>query len=134
VLFIGILQMYNGIEIEHPVFRVLFCNLIVTFFSSTVNIIAYPIGKNIRYSTIVNGNNAFCLLFHCCCWFVVSVLRYLYIIHKDWILAKPCCADSPDSPTFAEPCCADSPDSPTLAKGHFQEKCDLPRQIRASKA
>ncbi len=33
--------------------------------------------------------------------------------------------------TLAEPCYADSP---TLAKGHFQEKCDLPQQIRASNA
>ncbi len=46
--------------------------------------------------------------------------------------AEPCCADSPNSPTFAKPCCADSPDSPTLAKGHFREKCDSPRHIRTS--
>ncbi len=30
--------------------------------------------------------------------------------------------------------CADSPDLPTLAKSHFWEKCDSPRQIRASLA
>ncbi len=57
--------------------------------------------------------------------------------------AMPCRADSPDSPTFSEPCCADSPtfaktccadspDSRTLAKGHFREKCDSPRHIRTS--
>ena len=46
--------------------------------------------------------------------------------------AEPCCADSPDSPTFAEPCCADSPDLRTLAKGHFLEKCDSLRHIRTS--
>jgi hypothetical protein len=46
--------------------------------------------------------------------------------------AEPCCADSPNSPTFAKPCCADSPESPTLAKGHFREKCDSPRHIRMS--
>ena len=28
----------------------------------------------------------------------------------------------------------DSLDSPTLAKGHFREKCDLPRQIHGSNA
>jgi hypothetical protein len=43
--------------------------------------------------------------------------------------AEPCCADSPNSPTFAKPCCADSPDSRTLAKGHFRKKCDSPRHI-----
>ncbi len=46
--------------------------------------------------------------------------------------AEPCCAYSPDSPTLAEPCCADSPDSPTLSLASFWEKCDSPRQIRAS--
>jgi hypothetical protein len=80
--------MYNGVEIEHPVFRVLFCNLIVSFISSAVNIIAYPIEKNIKYSTIINSNNYFCLLFHCCCWLVVSLLRFIYIIHKHWLLTK----------------------------------------------
>ncbi len=57
--------------------------------------------------------------------------------------AEPCCADSPDlptfamscrsdspnSPTFAKMCRADSPDSPTLAKGLFWEKCDSPQHI-----
>ncbi len=61
-------------------------------------------------------------------------------------IPKPCCADSPNSPTFAKPCCADSPnsptfaktfteyspDSPTFAKRHFWEKCDSPRHIRTS--
>jgi hypothetical protein len=88
LLSIGIVQMYNGIEIEHPVFRVLFCNLIVALISSVLNIIAFPIKKDIKYSTIVNGNNAFCLLFHCCCWLFVSLLRFAYIIHKDWLFAR----------------------------------------------
>ena len=80
--------MYNGIEIEHPVFRVLFCNLIVAFLSSAVNVIAYLIQTEIKYSTISNSNNAFCLLFHCCCWLIVSVLRFIYIIHKDWLFKR----------------------------------------------
>jgi hypothetical protein len=80
--------MYHGIEIEHPIFRVLFCNLIVTFSSSAVNLIAYPIEKEIKYSTIVNSNNAFSLLFHCCCWFIVSLLRFMYIVHKDWLFER----------------------------------------------
>jgi hypothetical protein len=80
--------MYNGVEIEHPVYRVLFCNLIVTFSSSAVNLIAYPIEKEIKYSTIVNSNNAFSLLFHCCCWLIVSLLRFVYIVHKDWLLER----------------------------------------------
>ncbi len=80
--------MYNGIDIEHPVFRVLFCNLIAAFFLSAVNLVAFPFNLEIKYSTIVTGTNASCLIFHCCCWFVVSLLRYLYIIHKDWLLNR----------------------------------------------
>jgi len=80
--------MYNGIEIEHPVFRVLFCNLLLTFFSSTVNVIAYSFTIQIRYSTIVNASNTLCLLFHCCCWLIVSLLRFFYIIHKDWLFSR----------------------------------------------
>jgi hypothetical protein len=55
--------MYNGIEIEHPVFSVLFCNLIVAFVSSVVNVISYPFDKEIKYSTIINGNNVFAYYF-----------------------------------------------------------------------
>jgi hypothetical protein len=80
--------MYNGIEIEHPVFSVLFCNLIVAFVSSVVNVIAYPFEKEIKYSTIINGSNYFGLLFHCCCWLIVSLLRFAYIIHKEWLFTK----------------------------------------------
>jgi hypothetical protein len=80
--------MYNGIEIEHPVFRVLLCNLIVAFFSSAVNLIAHPIKNKIKYNVFVNTNNAFSLLFHCCCWLIVSLLRFIYIFHKDWLFKR----------------------------------------------
>jgi hypothetical protein len=35
---------------------------------------------------------------------------------------------------LAKPCRADSPDSPTRAMASFWEKCDSPRHIRASNA
>ena len=56
--------------------------------SSSIDVIAYPLDKTVKYSTIVNGNNAFCLLFHCCSWFVLSILRYVYIVHKTRIENK----------------------------------------------
>jgi hypothetical protein len=80
--------MYHGIEIEHPVFRVLLCNLIVAFFSSAANVIAYPIKNKIKYNVFVNTNNGFSLLFHCCCWLIVSLLRFIYIFHKDWLYKR----------------------------------------------
>ncbi len=88
ILSVGIIQMYNGIYIEHPVFRVLFCNPIAAFFLSAVNLIVFPFNMEVKYSTVVTGTNASCLIFHCCCWFVVSLLRYLYIIHKEWLFSR----------------------------------------------
>jgi hypothetical protein len=40
------------------------------------------------YQALAGGNSAFCFLFHLCSWEVVSVLRYLFIIHEDWIDSK----------------------------------------------
>ena len=37
---------------------------------------------------MVNGNNALCFLFHCCCWCILSILRFLYIIHPNWLHHK----------------------------------------------
>jgi hypothetical protein len=88
ILSVGILQMYNGIDIEHPIFRVLFCSLTAAFLSSAVNIIVFPVTMEIKYSTVVTATNVTCLIFHCCCWFIASVLRYLYIIHKEWLLNR----------------------------------------------
>jgi hypothetical protein len=80
--------MYNGIEIDHPVFRVLFCNLIVAFLSSAVNVVVYPFETEIKYSTMVTTSNGLSLMFHCCCWLILSLLRFFYIIHKDWLLRR----------------------------------------------
>jgi hypothetical protein len=88
VLSTGLLQMYNRIEIGHPIFKILFCNLAVTLASSLLNVVTYPINKTIRYSTLVNSNNAFCLMFHCSSWCILSVLRYIYIDHSNWLHKK----------------------------------------------
>ena len=84
LLSTGIFQMFNGIEINHPIYHVLFINLIVTLVSSLITIFAFPFSlNNVKYSTVVNANNGFTLLFHCCCWAIVSALRYLYIMKKN---------------------------------------------------
>jgi hypothetical protein len=88
LLLVGILQMYNGIEIEHPVFRVLFWNLIVAFFLSAVSVIIYFFEKIIKYSTFVYSCNTFYIMFHCCCWLIVSLLWFVYIFHKDWLFEQ----------------------------------------------
>jgi hypothetical protein len=89
LLSAGIFQMFNGIEIDHPVFHILFLNLIFTQISSLINILAFTfeflIPINIKLSTILNSNNGLTLIFHCCCWAIVSALHYLYIKKKKWL-------------------------------------------------
>ena len=72
LLLISIRQMYQGIEILHPVFLILFCNLIATFLSSTMSIFAYLFEACIKYSTFIIANSGVCLIFHCCCWCLIS--------------------------------------------------------------
>jgi hypothetical protein len=85
MLTAGMCLLYLGIEISHPVYGLLFSNLIVTTISSLINVFVFPFVKTIYYNTLINGNNAACLNFHCCSWCILSVLRYLYIIHKSWL-------------------------------------------------
>ena len=85
VLTTGACLMYLGIEISHPIYGLLFSNLIVTIASSLINVLVFPFVKTINYNSLVNGNSSCCLIFHCSCWCVLSALRYLYIIHKPWI-------------------------------------------------
>jgi hypothetical protein len=85
ILIAVICIMYVGIEISHPLYALLFSNLIVTTISSLINVFIFPFVNTINYNNLVNGNSAICLLFHCSCWCIVSVLRYLYIIHKSWL-------------------------------------------------
>jgi hypothetical protein len=84
-LLCGICQMYLAIEIGHPVYATLFCNLISVLLSSTLEIVAIPFLEYIRVKTFVKNCTAFVVIFHACTWLVMSVLRYLYIVHNNWV-------------------------------------------------
>jgi hypothetical protein len=75
--------MYNGIEISHPIYATLFCNILITLLSSIIDVFVYPFLPNFKYSTLVNGSSVLCMLFQFCSWFVLSVLRYFYIVYPD---------------------------------------------------
>jgi len=77
--------IYKGIEIGHPVYAVIFCDIIVTLTSSLINVIILPFVDNYRYTGLANVNNFFCLVFHCCCWCILSILRYLYLVKQSWL-------------------------------------------------
>jgi hypothetical protein len=84
-LVTGSYLFYYGIEISHPVYAVLFCNLITAMLTSVINTFVTPLLGNALYTRITNSINVACLYFHCCCWCIVSVLRYNYIINQEWL-------------------------------------------------
>ena len=88
LLLYGMRQMYFGIEISHPVYATLFCNLASVLTASAVEIVALPFLKDIRAETFVKSCASFYAIFHGTTWLVMSVLRYLYIVHSNWVHAK----------------------------------------------
>ena len=84
-LFLAIYGMYHGIEIQHPLYAVLFVNLNVACFSSAVNIIGFGLVPVHKYVLLANLTNSQSLYFHCTSWCITSILRYIYIFHEDWV-------------------------------------------------
>jgi len=80
----GIYGMYQGIEISHPLYAVLFQNLIVSLISTLLDIIVFWFISNYEYVIFANILNVCSLFFHCTSWCVTSGLRFVYIIYGDW--------------------------------------------------
>jgi hypothetical protein len=85
ILVWGLHLMYLGIEIVHPVFATLFCNLMSVLAVSIIEILLIPFLNEIRIETLVRSSSAFYALFHACTWLVMSFLRYVYIVHGNWV-------------------------------------------------
>ncbi len=88
VLAIAVYGMYKGIEISHPIYALLFTNLTFALFATAINLfvlLAFPFHIWTRFSLY---GNLFSLHFHVTSWSIISVLRYHYIEHKDWIERK----------------------------------------------
>jgi len=70
-----IFEMYRRVEIEHPIFFILFVNLLVTEISLMVDftiMLGFPEEK---IPQLVTFNNYLCLQFHTVSWMVVAVQR-----------------------------------------------------------
>jgi hypothetical protein len=50
--------MFNGIEVSHPVYATLFCDLIVTMASSGFDVLVFPFIQVIRGRFLKNGVEA----------------------------------------------------------------------------
>ena len=87
-LLAAVLLMYQGVEISHPLYFILFVNLVIPLSASINNICAYKIITTEKYFMMASFLNGFCLEFHCNCWFVTSILRYIYIFNENCIHNK----------------------------------------------
>lgn len=79
-LILGMISMYCWIEISHPLYAVLFFNMTVPIIFSITNIICYSCMPQVGYVILANTNNTISIFFHCTCWCVTSLIRYLYIV------------------------------------------------------
>jgi hypothetical protein len=84
-LLAGIYGMYHGIEIQHPLYAMIFLNLIVALFFTLLDLTVFFFISPERFVSILNASSAAALFFHCICWCVTSIIRYMYIVHEDWI-------------------------------------------------
>ena len=87
-LLAAVLFMYHGVEISHPLYFILFVNLVIPLFASVTNICTYKIISTEKYLMLTSSLSGFCLKFHCNCWLVTSILRYIYIVNENWIHNK----------------------------------------------
>ena len=84
-LLCTIYGMFQGIEIIHPLYTVLFLNLLVSLLSTVVNIVAFSFLSIEKYFIVTNLSNSQSSYFHCTSWCITSIIRYIYIFHSDWI-------------------------------------------------
>ena len=87
-LFMGVYGMYHGVEISHPLYSVLFLDLIFPLAASILNMLAYHMVPIEKYVMVANVMSAICIQIHCNCWCVTSIIRYFYIVHEKWIHDK----------------------------------------------
>jgi hypothetical protein len=89
ILMSVLVPVYKGIEIEHPIYKILFSNLCVSLLSSLANFafFFFPI-KVLKFNKALSTNNWVCIMYHLTSWCILSILRYTYIKHSDWLHKK----------------------------------------------
>jgi hypothetical protein len=81
-LFVCIYGMYRGIEIGHPIYALLFTNLMFPLVCIILNLIAMPFLPFEVWLRLTMLFNVVSTLFHMTSWTVISVLRYIFIEHR----------------------------------------------------
>ena len=81
MLLLGMYGMYHGIEIQHPLYSLLFINLMVSWISSVFNCIGFLVLPTLNYLKLTNIGCSVVLYFHSICWFLTTVIRHIYLVH-----------------------------------------------------
>jgi hypothetical protein len=84
-LLLGIYGMYRGIEIQHPLYATIFLDLMFALFLTVLDMIAFFNVSTDKFVITTNFNSGVALHFHCTCWCVSSIIRYIYIVYENWI-------------------------------------------------
>ena len=84
-LVLGLFGMYNGIEIQHPLYATVFFNLLVALLFTIIDMISLLFLSVDKFVTLSKTTGGFSLFFHCSTWCISSAIRYIYIFHDDWI-------------------------------------------------
>ena len=88
IFALSIYGMYRGVEIGHPVYSLLFANLIFPMASTFCIVIAsFTININ-HWKFISSVVNMITMLYHHSSWAVLSVLRFWLITKPDWVHSK----------------------------------------------
>ena len=85
LLLMAIYGMHHGIEIGHPLYAILFLNLIIALCFTLFDIVGFVFLPADKFMTLTNTNSGLSLFFHCTSWCITSIIRYIYIAHDDWI-------------------------------------------------
>jgi len=88
LLIAVIYGMYHGIEVGHPIYAVLFLNLVVPVLATLIEIGLYFALSSELYLTIASGFGGSCLTFHSNSWCITSAMRYTYIAYESWVHSK----------------------------------------------
>ena len=88
LLIIGVDAMCHGIDIGHPLYIILFLNLIIPLAVTVINISAFLFINIEQYATMSNAMNGLSVEFHCNCWCICSIIRYIYMVHESWIHSR----------------------------------------------
>ena len=80
--------MHKGVEINHPVFSLLFSNLLFPLVATLINLAALPLVPFQSWIRLSLFTNYLSMLFHTTSWGVISALRYAFIEHNSWMNSK----------------------------------------------